>query len=270
MKLNNMTVKKWIALILKVVLALVVAIFAGSESLNFFNFIFPPEQWYLSYTGFGITMGSMFVYLYLLLNDAKTSLQRTVAFIMMLVGLAGELAAAGFGMQIEGWKKLGYQMTSENYDFMILAVRIAMVAHGLALMTYWAGDQIIELLKDDDKDGTPNYRDSDYKRPSAPQHQQARDGGESQPKPRPNQPSPSGGQTAFDMPQFLAASGITTEHAFGTFLDETETFGKAWQVLRDRQSAEGYMLPIGISHKNFNELAGKVRANGNFQTAGQR
>jgi hypothetical protein len=158
-----MTVAKWFGVILKVVLATVCAVFIGSESFAFFSFVFPADKWYLAYTGFGLTMGAFLVYLFLLLKDAESPLQKLIALLMMGVGLAGELATAGFGMAIEGWSKLGWQPAPEDYDFMILVIRIAMGIHGVALVSYSFGDQIIELMGDHDGDGTPNYADPDYK-----------------------------------------------------------------------------------------------------------
>lgn len=158
-----MTAAKWFGVILKIVLAGVCAVFIGSESLAFFEFIFPADKWYLSYTGFGLTMGAFVVYLFLLLKDAGTSLQKTIALLMMVVGLAGELATAGFGMMIEGWTKLGWQPAPEDYDFMILVIRIAMGIHGVALVTYSFGDKIMELMGDQDGDGISNVIDPDYK-----------------------------------------------------------------------------------------------------------
>jgi len=161
--MKDMTIAKWIGLIMKIILGGVCAVFLGSESLAFFGFIFPPEKWYLQYTGFGLTMGAFIVYLYLLLKDAETSLQKTIALLMMVAGLLGELATAGFGMMIEGWTKLGWQPTKSDYEFMILVIRIMMGFHGVSLVLYWFGDQIIELMGDADGDGVPNIVDSDYK-----------------------------------------------------------------------------------------------------------
>ena len=199
--MRNLTVKKWIALILKIALAAVIAVFLGSESLNFFEYVFPPDQWYLAYTGLGLTMGAAFVYLYLLLNDADTPLQRTIALIMTIVGVVGELASAGFGMQIEAWKKSGWVLTESDFDFMILVIRIMMLVHGIALLLYWTGDRVFEILeestgKDFNKDGRIGKNNSSNNRPqNAPnraQNQQARAGGEN--TPRPAQQNASGGQ----------------------------------------------------------------------------
>jgi hypothetical protein len=108
-------------------------------------------------------MGAFLVYLYLLLKDAETPLQKTIALLMMIVGLLGELATAGFGMMIEGWTKLGWQPAQSEYEFMILVIRIMMGIHGVALVLYWFGDTIIELMGDQDGDGIPNVIDQDYK-----------------------------------------------------------------------------------------------------------
>jgi hypothetical protein len=162
--MKEMSAAKWFGLFLKIVLAGVVAVFVGSESLAFFNFIFPADKFYLAYTGFGLTMGAFLVYLYLLLKDAETPLQRVIALLMMVVGLVGELATAGFGMLIEGWTKLGWQPAQSEYEFMILVIRIAVGIHGVSLVMYWFGDTIIELMGDHDGDGTPNFADPDYKK----------------------------------------------------------------------------------------------------------
>jgi len=156
-------VKKIIGNLLKFVLVVIVVAFLGSESLNFFEFVFPEEQWYMAYTGFGLTIAALFVYLYLFLYDRGTKLQKTVALIMMLVGVLGELTTAGFGMQIEAWRKGGYMMTESDFNFMVLAVRLLMFAHAIAIIAYLAGDRIIEAFRDDDNDGIPNAFDRDYK-----------------------------------------------------------------------------------------------------------
>lgn len=157
--MKKMSIKKWIAILLKVLLAVVVLFFLGSESLNFFTFVFPAEQWYMAYTGFGLTSGAMIVYLYLFLYDAETSLQKTVALIMVGVGIIGELLTAGFGMQITGSANSGFAFTESDLSFMIMAVRILMFAHAGALIFYFAGDKVVQAFQDDDKDGIPNAFD---------------------------------------------------------------------------------------------------------------
>lgn len=152
--------KKIIAMILKVLLAVVVLIFLGTESIGFFSFVFPPEKWYMAYTGFGLTSLSFLIYLYLFIYDADTDMKRVIALIMMAVGLVGELVTAGFGMQVEAWSQMGYVMTESDIDFMVLAIQALMLFHGIALIGYWIGDSIVKAFKDDDGDGIPNIFDS--------------------------------------------------------------------------------------------------------------
>lgn len=151
--------KKIIAMILKVLLAAVVLIFLGTESIGFFSFVFPPEKWYMAYTGFGLTSLSFLVYLYLFIYDSDTDMKRVISLIMMAVGLIGELVTAGFGMQVEAWSQTGYAMTESDIDFMVLAVQALMLFHGIALIGYWIGDSIEKAFKDDDGDGIPNIID---------------------------------------------------------------------------------------------------------------
>jgi hypothetical protein len=160
---KNKNMKQWIALLLKIALGAVVIVFLASESLIFFGFVFPADKWYLSYTGLGLTMGTALVYMYLLLNDADTPFKRVIALFMMGVGVAGELAAAGFGMQVEAWDKIGYIMTTEDIDLMVLVIRILMGVQGVALLAYFAGDQVVDMFADEDGDGIPNAFDRDYK-----------------------------------------------------------------------------------------------------------
>jgi len=255
--MKDMTMAKLIGLALKIALATMVAVLLGSETMNFAYFIVPADKWYLAYTIFGLTMGAFVVYLYLLLKDAETSLQKTVALIMTGVGLVGELATAGFGMQIEGWKKLGWTLTPADYDFMILAIRIIMLIHGLALMLYWFGDRIFEIIEeasgnDINKDGKIGKQNNRSTKPAnAPR----------KPLPAPRQAgqgAPNGQNATYGMAQFLQTSGMKSESSFGDFLNETEGASMAWKVLRDGQSTQGYRLPQGITHRNFDELAGQV------------
>jgi len=204
--MKDMTMAKWIGLALKIVLAVMVAALLGSETMNFANFITPPDKWYIAYTIFGLTMGAFAVYLYLLLKDAETSLQKTVALIMTGVGLIGELATAGFGMQIEGWKKMGWALTPADYDFMILAIRIIMLVHGLALLLYWFGDRIFEIIeeasgKDINKDGRIGKNKGSNQRPAYTQTDQ---------------------QPQHTLDEFLAVTGMTRQQAQTQFKDRDQ------------------------------------------------
>ena len=162
--MKNMTVKKWIGLALKIGLAIVVFTLEISESMNFFGFIFPAEKWYLAYTGLGLTSGAMLVYMYLFAFDTDTTLQKTIALVMAVGSLFAAILTAGFGMQVETWKTTGFVMAQSDVDFMILVIRILLFVHGIALLMYFSGDKVITAFGDEDGDGTPNWRDPDFKR----------------------------------------------------------------------------------------------------------
>lgn len=173
-----MTVKKYIGAGIKIFIAAVVFAFLGLKSLNFFTFTTPADQWFYAYLGFGLTGGGVIAYLLVFMWDADTELKKTVAIVMLVICIIGELATAGFGLQIDTWEKIGYQMTESDFSAMILAVQLLGFAHAAALIVYTAGDAIGNAFGDDDKDGTPNYKDPDYKRNK----------GNNQNRPQPNQP----------------------------------------------------------------------------------
>lgn len=169
-----MKAKKIIGMFVKVILAGVVAAFLGIHSLNFFTYTFPADQFFYAYLGFGLTSGGVFGYLLLFLWDADTSLKKTIAFVMLLVSILGEILAAGFGMQVESWSKSGFEMTEGDLSMMIIVISVLGFLHGLALIGYFAGDKIAELFQDDDGDGIPNVLDPDYRRNGrSPAHQMA-------------------------------------------------------------------------------------------------
>jgi hypothetical protein len=267
MKLKKLNVKKLIGAGIKVVIALVVLAFLGLKSLDFFFFTTPADQWYYAYLGFGLTGGGVIAYLIIFLWDADTSLRKAIAITMLAVCLLGELATAGFGLKVDAWQKGGFQLADSDFESMIFVVQLLGFAHALALLGYVAGDRLAEAFGDEDGDGIPNYRDVDYKQNKSSSQPQ------SMPRPATQTPRHATQQqqiTQYTLPAFLSASGMNSEQAFGTFLDETETFSMAWKVLRDGLSQEGYRQPPNLTHSNFNDLAGKVRQNGNFQKAGQR
>jgi len=163
MTMKRMTPRKFVGAGAKIILAGVVLAFLGLQSINFFTFTFPPEQWFYAYLGFGLTSGGVIGYLVIFKNDADTHLKKTIAVVMLGVCVVGEILTAGFGMQVEALGKAGYSMTASDFKFMIMAVQALGLLHGLALLFYYAGDQIIELFQDDDKDGIPNAIDRDWK-----------------------------------------------------------------------------------------------------------
>lgn len=167
--MNKGTPKKLVGAALKIVIAAVVLVYLGLHTINFFMFTFPPDQWYLSWLGFGLTGGGLIIYLIIFLWDADTQLKKVVALTMVVVCGIGEVLAAGFGMTIEAWARNGWQMTQSDFDMMLLAIRILAFAHFLALVIYIAGDKIGEMFGDADGDGIPNWRDPDYQgKPETP------------------------------------------------------------------------------------------------------
>jgi hypothetical protein len=158
-----MNAKKFLSSTLKFVLLAVVAAFLALHSINLFNFVFPADQQYLAWLGFGLTGFGAVVYLIMFLWERATVLQRTVSLAMAVVCSIGEVLAAIFGMMIESWKKAGFVLNENDFQAMLLVVGFLSIAHFFALIAYFAGDQIRELLADADGDGTPNIIDPDYK-----------------------------------------------------------------------------------------------------------
>lgn len=152
-------VKKMIGALIKITIATVVLLYLGLKSLDFFLFTTPPEQWYLAYLGLGLTGGGVVAYLLLFMWDAETSLQKTVAIIMLAVCVIGELVTAGYGLQVNAWRASALQMAESDFSAMVLAVQLLGFAHALALIAYVAGDKLVEAFEDDDGDGIPNFAD---------------------------------------------------------------------------------------------------------------
>ena len=167
-----MKVKKLIGSGIKITIALVVLAFLGIKSLDFFYFTTPADQFYYAWLGFGLTGGGLIAYLFIFMWDADTPLKKTVAIVMLGICLLGELATAGFGLQIDAWQKGGYELAQSDFDLMVRAVQLLGFAHALALLAYVAGDQLAEAFGDEDGDGVPNFADRDYKRPTKPQERQ--------------------------------------------------------------------------------------------------
>lgn len=133
---------QWLAVFFKVLIALAVSAFLALHSLNFFEFVFPPEQFYYAYLGFALTGGAVVAYLVILKWGSHSSMNKSVSIVMLAVSVIAELVTAGFGMQVEAWKGLGYQMTNEDLSSMILVIQGLGLAHALALILQVAGDDI--------------------------------------------------------------------------------------------------------------------------------
>ena len=155
--------KKSFGILAEIILGFSVIVFLGYQSINFFMFVFPEDQWYMAIFGFGLTSGGLLGYLVIFLTRADTKTKKFIAVSMLAVCALGEIATAYFGMEIEGWRKLGYTMTEADFSLMLKVVNLLALLHGVALLGYVAGDQIMEAVKDDDGDGIPNVVDKDWK-----------------------------------------------------------------------------------------------------------
>ena len=245
--LKKMHPKKLIGIAFEVMIVAVVAAFFAINSFRFWEWTFPPEQWYLAYLGFGLTGGAAIGYLFVFLWRAETSLRKTTALIMMLVCIVGELITAGFGIQVEIWKRAGYTLTQSDFDFMTLIVQGLGFVHAIAVIVYYVGDQIAAMFGDEDGDGIPNYRDRDYK-PNKGSNNQPRT--QARPVTVPNTPQHS-------LDDFLRVSGLTREQARAQYADRDEFMNFA-------SGQFDY-----ISGGNMKRIHGELM-NGNFQKAGQR
>jgi hypothetical protein len=162
-KENKMTVKGFVGAGFKIVIALVVIAFLGLKSLDFFYFVTPADQFYYAYLGFGLTGGGVIAYLVIFLWDANTPLKKSIAISMLAFCVLGELASAGFGLQINAWRAGGYALAESDFNSMILVIQLLGFVHAMALIGYVAGDPIMTAFGDHDGDGVINALDPDYK-----------------------------------------------------------------------------------------------------------
>lgn len=160
-----MKAKKMIAQVLKAVLVLTVVLFLGMRSYEFFLFATPESESVYAILGFGLTGGGFIMYLVLLMWEADTTIKRVVCLLMLVVCGLGEAITAFYGMQINIWQKAGFVIDQEAFRSMLVVVSVLGLIHAGALLAYFAGDKIKEILGDEDGDGIPNFRDSDYRRP---------------------------------------------------------------------------------------------------------
>ena len=263
--LRKMHPKKLIGVAFEVLIVAVVAIFFAINSFRFWEWTFPTEQWYLAYLGFGLTGGAAIGYLVVFLWRADSSLRKTTALIMMLVCIVGELVTAGFGIQVEIWKRAGYALTQSDFDFMTLVVQALGFVHALAVIVYYVGDNIAEMFGDADGDGIPNYRDRDYKpntrssnQSTSPQNanrmpQDAR-GSENRPRPSSNGHKPAQQEIRdyrqYDLAAFLQAVHMNKD-AFSGWMADRDLIGET--ETREALKNEG-LFPSDMSGNNFKKL----------------
>ncbi len=146
---SKMSGGEMIAHVAKFVIAVVVIIFLGIQSINFFNYIFPADQQIYSMLGFGLTGGGVMAYLLVLKFTAKSRLDKVVAACMLVICILGELATAGFGMQVEALSRQGIVFTKSDLDGMIWAIRILGFVHAVALVAMVGGVEFAEAFQSD-------------------------------------------------------------------------------------------------------------------------
>ena len=130
--------KKFIGTFLEIMLVGAVLVFLGIHTINFFKFIFPEDKSYLAILGFALTSAAVIVYWYMFKFKAETDSQKVVSVIMMVLSMIGEVVAAGMGMQVEAWSKVGIILTEKEIDMMILLVQGLALIHSISLMLYYS------------------------------------------------------------------------------------------------------------------------------------
>lgn len=137
-----------VAFLFKLLIAVAVFGFLALHTINFFTYTFKDSDWIYAPLGFGLTGVGAIGYLVVFLWDANTELKRVVALVMVFICTIGEVAAAGFGMQIEAWARQGWTFTQTDFQNMLWVVRILAFVHMIALVAYFAGDQVVDLFSD--------------------------------------------------------------------------------------------------------------------------
>ncbi len=133
----------------KGIVALVVAAYLGIQSLNFFQFTFPAKQQIYSYMGFGLTGGGLLAYILILKFGAKSSVERITSVVMIVICLVGELATAGFGMQVEAFRTMGIALTESELVTMIWIIRGLAFFHAFALIVMLVGEEFVSAFGKD-------------------------------------------------------------------------------------------------------------------------
>jgi hypothetical protein len=147
MRNENNGLGKTVAIGLGVIMAIVVLVFLGLHSLNFFTFTFVGGQEIYAWLGFGLTSGGLLAYVAKYKFYSPSRLSQFVDLGMIIVCLFGELATAGFGMRLDSMKEAGLSLTKQDIDMMILAVQALGFVHAIALIIEVVGDQIGDDFK---------------------------------------------------------------------------------------------------------------------------
>jgi len=147
MEKDELTVPMYFGWAFKIAVALVVLAFLGLHSIRFFQFTFAETDQLYAWLGFGLTGGGLIAYLAIFKWLAKSALHKGVAIVMIGVCALGELATAGFGMQVEGLQAAGLGMTEQDIKDMTMIVQLLGFLHAGALILDLVGDEIIEAMR---------------------------------------------------------------------------------------------------------------------------
>ena len=151
--------KKYISYLSVAVLVVTVAIFLGQHSIEFFTNTFSADNSSMGVLGYALTGGGVYLWLMIFLWLSKTKLEKTTAFVMMVISLLGELGTAIFNMYMHTIADAGFSLTESDIKGVYLLVGVLAVAHGVSLIIKFAGEEVINAFKDDDGDGIPNIID---------------------------------------------------------------------------------------------------------------
>ena len=169
--------KRYLGYFMVVIAIVPVAMFLGMHEIAFFTNTFSKDNQALAPLGYMLTGGGVFVWIGILLWNAKSGMQKAVALVMICVCVVGALATALFNMYTNTMYDAGFELTKSDIKSMTLLIGVLAIVHMVALIMELAGEQIIQAWRDDDGDGIPNWRDKhdnrqDRNRPQQQQNQQ--------------------------------------------------------------------------------------------------
>ena len=167
--MKKMSVKQLLGASAEWLIIMVVAAFLAMQSIEFWKFVTPDDKPLWVWFGFGLTGGGMIAYLMIIMWRADTAFKKYIAIAMLAVCTLGELATAGFGIKIEGWRSAGFSLTETDFNSMTTGIQLLALLHAAAMIAFVAGDKLAEAFGDEDGDGIPNFRDRDYKPAKRPQ-----------------------------------------------------------------------------------------------------
>jgi hypothetical protein len=151
--------KKYLGYFMVIIAILPVAAFLGIHEMAFFNNTFSEDNQSMAPLGYMLTGGGVFVWIGILLWNAKSGLQKAISLIMIVVCVIGALSAALFNMYMVTMEDAGFMLTKNEIKSMTLLIGILAIMHMIALIMELAGEHIIQAWNDDDGDGIPNFLD---------------------------------------------------------------------------------------------------------------